>query len=856
MSKKSIAMSLVLSFTMALFAFANGPKQPKRAYNAPYQGEYLNHVAFPVGGMGAGMFCVEGTGAISHMSIRHNPELFREPRMYAAISIKGKPEAALVLEGQVPEWKKYGQPRTPMGVGETTWGLPRFETCTFTTRFPFATLDLSDKDLPIKASMNVWSPFIPADEDNSSLPVAGFEYTFTNTGKEVLETVFSYNSFNFMEATDKAPLRIRPFKNGFVMDQEAPADEPFRKGEFAIYTDNDQTVVDHCWFRGGWFDPVTMAWHNAQAAEPRPVGPVDDKAPGASLYVPLELRPGETKTIRLYMTWYVPQSAIRIGGEARNHDEYGATDKFNTVKDISNGAEPHFYEPWYAHRFKNIQELSEYWVSNYASLKERSQKFSEAFFSSTLPSEVIEAVAANMTILKSPTVMRQHDGRLWNWEGCGDHWGSCHGSCTHVWNYAQAICHLFPHMERSLRESEFFVSQALSGHQTFRTNMPIRPVEHGFHAACDGQLGGIMKVYRDWRISGDNAWMERMFPQVKASIDYCIRTWDPDRVGAILEPHHNTYDIEFWGANGMCTSFYGGALQSMVTICRELGKDAAPYEGLLAKNRKYMEEELFDGEYFIQKVQWKGLKADDPTKSQSFHTRYSPEALKVLEEEGPKYQYGTGCLSDGVLGYWMALMAGLEEPVDKTKVRSHLNAVHSYNLRKNLLNHSNPQRPGYAMGTDGGLLLCSWPKGGKPKLPFIYSDEVWTGIEYQVASHLICEGEVEKGLEIVRTCRDRYDGRVRNPFNEYECGGWYGRAMSSYGLIQALTGMRYDAVTKTLYLAPTYSKDFIAFLSTDKGFGTVKYSKGKVTLKIAEGNIDVKECIVAGKKSNIDIQKL
>lgn len=104
------------------------------------------------------------------------------------------------------------------------------------------------------------------------------------------------------------------------------------------------------------------------------------------------------------------------------------------------------------------------------------------------------------------------------------------------------------------------------------------------------------------------------------------------------------------------------------------------------------------------------------------------------------------------------------------------------------------------MGREGGLLFVLVAHGNKPQLPFVYSDEVWTGIEYQVAAHLIFEGEVEKGLDIVRTCRSRYDGTVRNPFNEYECGSWYARAMSSYSLIQALTGVRYDAVEKTLYI--------------------------------------------------------
>jgi hypothetical protein len=188
----------------------------------------------------------------------------------------------------------------------------------------------------------------------------------------------------------------------------------------------------------------------------------------------------------------------------------------------------------------------------------------------------------------------------------------------------------------------------------------------------------------------------------------------------------------------------------------------------------------------------------------------------------------------------------MEEPVDAAKTKSHLLAVHKYNLKKDLSAHANPQRPTFALGNEGGLLLCSWPKGGMLSLPFVYSNEVWTGIEYQVASHLMFMGEVEKGLEIVRACRGRYDGSVRNPFNEYECGHWYARAMSSYGMLQGLTGVRYDAVDRTLFIDSKVG-DFTSFISTDKGFGTVSLRNGKPSLQVAYGAIPVKQAVVAGK---------
>jgi uncharacterized protein (DUF608 family) len=804
----------------------------KRKYNSPYTGKYNNRVAFPIGGIGAGMFCLEGTGAISHMSVRNYPEMFHEPAVFAAISIKGLKNGAKVLESKVPAWKKFGQHESALGGPGATWGLPRFETAEFSARFPFADIALKDKDVPLAIQIKGWSPFIPGDEDNSSLPVGGLEYHFKNNSAKTEECVFSYNSRHFLNqlATKNT---VKAIKNGFVISVDGTEADPQKQADFAIYTDDAATVVDHCWFRGGWFDGLTMAWKTIQDAEVKSNPPVAD-AQGASLFVPFILKPGQEKTIRLMMAWYVPNTKMHLG-------DLDPAEKERVNKDPL----LKYHKPWYSSKFKNIAEVAAYWDANYTDLRKKTKLFTDSFYKSTLPAEVIEAVAANLTILKSPTVLRQYDGRFWCWEGCGDNGGSCHGSCTHVWNYAQAVSHLFPNLERSLRETEFNESQNADGHQMFRSNLPITRVVHNFHAASDGQLGGIMKVHREWRISGDNEWLKSIYPKVQASLDYCIKTWDPKDTGVIQEPHHNTYDIEFWGPTGFATSFYLGALNSLITMGKFLGNDMQKYETLYAKGKHYLESNLYNGEYFFQQIDWKNLKAPDPTKVKSFGSQYTPEALALLEKEGPKYQYGTGVLSDGVMGAWLSRMCGLGDPFDATKVKSHLKSVHKYNLKTNLREHSNPQRPTYAIDNEAGLLLCSWPKGGMLSLPFVYSNEVWTGIEYQVASHLMLMGEVQKGLDIVRACRDRYDGEVRNPFNEYECGHWYARAMASYGMLEGLTGVRYDAVSKELHVDSKVG-DFTSFLSTTSGFGTVTLKAGVPSLNVAYGTIPVNKVIVSG----------
>jgi uncharacterized protein (DUF608 family) len=495
------------------------------------------------------------------------------------------------------------------------------------------------------------------------------------------------------------------------------------------------------------------------------------------------------------------------------------------------------YQPWYAGRFSSIEQLIEYWQGNYQPLRQASKKFSRALYDTSLPSEVMEAVAANLSILKSPTILRQTDGRIWGWEGSREAQGSCYGSSTHVYNYAQAIAHLFPELERSLRETEFGPTQNEEGHQFCRAAIPIRPLEeaHAQPDAADGQLGGIVKFYRDWRISGDIEWLRRWWPRIRASLDYCIRTWDPENKGVIEEPHINTYDIEFWGADSMCTSLYLSALKAATLMGGSLDDNIQRYSTLLIKGSRQIEEQLFNGDYFFQKTEWRNLRAQYPREDDD--SPNYPEFLELARKEGPPYQYGQGCLSDGVFGAWLSLMCGVDQVLDSRKVESHLLAVYRYNFKRDFTDHANARRPYFACGKESGLLLCSWPRGGRPLLAMIYADEVWTGVEYEVASHLIALGKTEEGLEMVRACRRRYDGLVRNPFDEIEAGHWYARAMSSYALLQAFSGARFDAVERILYLRPAIKGDFRCFLSTATGFGTVGVKSGKPFVEVVSGQI-------------------
>lgn len=826
----------------------------------PFAHDHVLQTALPLGGIGAGCICLNGYGGLQDFSIRNRPDTTALPDSHAStdaafalLRIKGKDGVSLLVEGPLPPGKIYDQGLQAQGYRHGGFeGLPRFRRSRFRSGYPFGRVELSDPAVPLKVRITGWSPFIPLDDVNSGIPCAILEYTLRNTSTRKVGFEFSYHLSHLavgantgMEGTRNATIAG---KGIFFSNTEASSSETCGSASLTVL--GHRPGIKAMWLRGGWFDAVSALWRECEEEN---FSVNDGQADaghqgrnGGSVSVGGELAPGAEITVPVLITWHFPNSDFTTGLDSK--DCQGNPTCCPSPK----------WRLFYASQWNNAREVAAHVHSHFTSLRARTISFQRALLGSSLPAEVLDAVSANLAILKSPTVLRQENGNLWGWEGCFTTKGCCAGSCTHVWNYAQAFCHLFPQLERTLREQELERSMNEEGHVNFRAALPDGPSKHTRHAAADGQLGGIMKLYRDWQISGNTAWMKDIYPLARRSLEYGIRTWDPDRKGVLFEPHHNTYDIEFWGPDGMCSSIYIGALSAMSLMAAALceKQDERTYRELARRGARFMENELFNGEYFEQRVLFRGLRDTtflDKLQGRGAHQE-SKGMIRLLKKEGPKYQYGTGCLSDGVIGAWMASLYGIETPLDRNKIRKNLQAIHRHNFRENLREHANCQRPGYALGDEPGLLLCSWPKGGKPTLPFVYSDEVWTGIEYQVATHLISEDMISEGLQIVRAVRKRYDGAVRNPWNEYECGSYYARAMTSYALLGALSGFRYSAVEKTLWFASKLKQKSVkVFFSTANAFGTITQENKCLSVEVIEGHLTLNRVVLTLKGKALDL---
>ena len=486
----------------------------------------------------------------------------------------------------------------------------------------------------------------------------------------------------------------------------------------------------------------------------------------------------------------------------------------------------------YATRFASAWDAAEYVAKNYTSLREQTFEFEERMADSTLPGDVIDAVTSQASIIRTTTCMWLDDGRFYAYEGCGDKEGCCPMNCTHVWNYEQALAHLFPSLERTMRDTDFLHNvQPETGAMGFRTAVPSAEGKTlwNIETPCaDGQNGCIIKLYREWQQSGDTAWLRQLWPNAKKALEYAWspKGWDRDGDGVLEWRQHNTYDIEFYGPNTMTGALYLGALHAAARMADALGEPdtAADYRRRADAAAKKYDELLWNGAWFEHKV-------------------------AEVDGKVPKYQYGKGCLADQLLGQWFCEVAGLGKVLPAAHVHKAVENIFRFNFVPDLTRHESVQR-GYAVNDEGGLLLCTWPKGGREEYPFPYSDEIWTGIEYQVAAHLIYEGLIDEGLTIVSALRDRHDGAKRNPWNEFECGNHYARAMSSWSVLLALAGFRYSAVEQSITVGPRIRPNgFRCFYSAGTGWGSFEQKLARrglsLDLDVAWGHLTLKKLDIA-----------
>lgn len=791
-----------------------------------YKGQYLNEIAFPLGGIGTGSISLTGNGSLKDFEIFNRPNLGSWfPKTFGIIRVKEphKDPICRILEG--PKRPPY----TPLDGGAYRCngeGFPHMDSCEFKGEFPFAWIKFKSEKIPLGIELEAYNPFIPSDEDSSSFPAAILRYHVKNNTNKEVEVSIMWSMLNLvgfrLGKNEKMVLNandtnqgnflneFREDKNirGILFSHEDEDNESPDYGSVMLATSNENYSYTPYWPRSFWHAAIDEIWNSVKNFNSLPFRKKDasNKAEAGALMVKENIAPGETKIFNFYITWFFP-----------NFEKYWKGWQINR----SDGRKI-IWKNYYASLFDDAFDVAVKLKKNEDHYYALTKTFHHTLFSSTLPPYVIDAVASGISILNTATCIRLTNGEFYGWEGTSINHGWCEGTCNHVWNYQQALAFLFPNLQRSIHDLNFahnFINID-SGAMRFRLQWPSESLKFNLNAdsmisrAVDAQFGMVINFYREWKISGNNQWLKKHWNDIKRSLEYAFESWDIDKSGVLTGFQANTFDVEFLGPNPLSMCYYLGALKSASIMADFLNDKvkSLEYEELYEKGRKWIEENLFNGEYYIQKYDSKRAKRN---------------------------QMGIGCLSDQLIGLQISRIAGMNNFLDPSHVEKTLKSIFKYNYRENMHDHENNARL-YAVNDEAGLLVCSWPHGSKPEIPLPYASEIWIGSEYQFAVHCIIEGLIEDGLKVVKSTRSRFDGFHRNPWDEFECGHHYARSMASYGLLIALSGFSFDKVKGYLSFSPKIHKDnFKSFWALDNVWGEYIQNENLSKIDILYGEISL-----------------
>ena len=817
-------------------------------------GAEFGHLAMPLGGIGTGNLAICADGGLRQWQL-HNignhagalPGSFFalrvsrwEPPLDELRILQGPPREStgtpLVTDDVVPDWQRHLLSRHP-GVARTT----------FSGTYPIARVRYLDPALPLDVGLEAFNPLVPLDVDASSIPAALFTFRLVNTDDNPLHGILGVTVQNAVGWDGVTPIDgvHAPGYGGnanrllrhdgwtsVVLENAALPDDAPGAGQMLLAADDPRAAALTRWRHAQEF--VTFLRSPATGRQGQPAHLAASASPvgsswNAGLGVAFRLQPGDQRLIRVALTWYFPNRYVNFEQFGPDRPEWGRS-RF-------------WLGNHYATRYADAQDVFERVRRDWSTLREATGAWTATLARSGLDDAAVTHLAAQLATLRSPTCFRAADGRFFAFEGVlgastamwsGHYGGSCPLNCTHVWNYAQALAAAFPELERSMRETEFDIMQAPEGYVPHRLIAPTylpqlwgEPIGGPERPALDGMLGTVLKTYREYRAGAGGAdidWLRRYWPNLTRLLRHAEDAWNVDGSGMLSGIQPSTHDIHLTGHNPFMGTLWLAALRAAEQMALLLDDvdAAAAYRATFDHASEAYDTALFTGEYYVQR-----LAPGDSTDS----------------------QWGDGCLADQLIGQWWAHQLDLGYLLPAEHVRTALAAIVRHNLRRGFRDFSHPYRV-FADGDDAGLLVCTWPHGGRPTTPIRYADEVWTGSEYQVAAHCLREGLHREGCAVLDAVWARYDGRRRNPFNEIECGDHYARSLAGWSALQALAGFSHDSTAGAYsFRRPDTAVPFLA----GSGWGLWSQQGDELVMACTGGRLDLRRLTITGGTAEYDV---
>jgi non-lysosomal glucosylceramidase len=794
----------------------------QRSIAEVYRGKELAYIGMPIGGIATGTVYLGGDGKLWLWDIFNETKEGISDKIYK--DWQGKKEIKprdggnfiFPVAPEYPFEQGFGiRVIQKNAIWQKNLDFKGFQDISFKGQYPVGQVSYRDAKLPVEIDLQSFSPFIPLNVDSSSYPATIMQFKVTNTSDKKatvelsgwLENAVLNNSENNKNLTLINSIEEISGNTVLICSSQTDSGEIKKQKDFGnmalmLFKSGKKTKAE----AGIKINSPLLFPENEQTTAE---GNHGEQLIGV-LSKTVKLKPGESKEITFIISWYFPNLVL----------------PHNKKSNVENKGR------YYSKRFKDAATVASDIANNFEELQSKTIAWRNCFYDdSTLPHWFLNRTFLNTSILATETSFLLEDGRFWGWEGIG----CCPGTCTHVWHYAQALGRLFPVLEKNLRErTDFVVMNNVSGGIDFRGSLTVS----GNKYAADGQAGIVLRSYRDYQISENNAaFLEKNWDNIKLSLQYLINLdaeEGGEANGTIFGEQHNTLDAEWYGNVPVITSLYLAALAASVEMAREMKDTNAEKEySRILEAGKLNIEKLFNGEFFVQ--------IEDPKHK---------NAIGV----------GAGCYIDQVFGQSWAYQLGLGRLYNKEMINSSLESLWKYNFVPDMgaLRDSIPPsingRP-YALAGDAGLIMCTWPNGGKrddweKHWQYGYFNEVMTGFEHQLASHFIWEDKLDYGFSLVKAIHERYGAIKRNPYNEIECSDHYSRAMASYGAFIAACGFTYNGPKGQIGFAPKVNpENFKAAFTACVGWGSLQQTRTSTsqtnTLKLEYGKLVIQQIAVA-----------
>ena len=795
-----------------------------------YSNGELEYIGMPVGGICTGNVYLSGDGRLWDWDIFNTTELayggsggdkfYRSP-MKSTDRKKYHLEQGFAIRTTV---KGKARVRTLDQKG--------FENITFRGEYPVGKVTYQDENAPVSVKLEAFSPFIPTDDENSGLPAVVMEYEITNTTKrtitveiggwlqnvvnryssdrqkgQLVNTIQQEDSFTrLITGSEGKNLEYQPDWGSMTLTLEGKGEGSADIGAIDV---NDLSDVF-----------VSGAKKQKAANNEQLLG---------SLSTSLSLGKKESKKVRFIISWYFP-NIHRLNTFRAPHTLWADSESLRN---------------FYSKQFKNAMQVADY-IFEKPELITATKLWNSTWYDSSLPVSFLDRTFVNVSTLATASSARftsknllvpYNEGRFYAFEGA--YLGF--GTCTHVFHYEQALGRVFPKLARDLREK---VDLGLSfdkdrGIIRYRAEFSKFGHHDGRGHAVDGHAGTILRIYREHLMAPDYSFLEYNWPKIKLAIQAMIDQ-DKEKTGeadGILEGiQYNTLDKIWYGKISWISGLYAAVLKAGSEMAAEIGDEAFATKcaQVAALAKKNISSELFNGEYFIQKVD-----PEDP--------------LAVNSNQG--------CHSDQLLGQYWASQVGLGDMLEKDKVISALKSIYKYNYVENygkfLDTATVKVKRHYAQPDEPGLIMCTFPKGGANSaygdartkwdmLAVGYFSEVWTAQEHHVAANMIDYGMVDEALTLQNAVNNRYNSQKRNPYNEIEYGNHYTRAMSGYAPFVSASGFYFHGPKGIIGFDPKIgSENFKSAFIVAEGWGSYQQ----------QANQDVKTAVIELKYGQLKVSR-